>query len=156
MQHMVARLARWTLTMKLCLPNEHIYCYIRTWTDITIWYSCEPNDQKIVFSKHQICCNWSTPYNKNPHWSEHVKPYTVIYKKKKKKKKKNIYIYISLSLSLSYHFLLPRMLDGDACCPHKSGCPLQLLQVAIELVPQWYQFWTHVLPQSIMQSTVLQ
>ena len=27
-------------------------------------------------------------------------------------------------------------LDGDACCPHEGGCPPQLLQVAIELVPQ--------------------
>ena len=29
-----------------------------------------------------------------------------------------------------------RKLDGDACCPHESGCPPQLLQVAIQLVPQ--------------------
>ena len=32
--------------------------------------------------------------------------------------------------------LLRRTLDGDACCPHKGGCPPQLLQVAIQLVPQ--------------------
>ena len=32
--------------------------------------------------------------------------------------------------------LLCRTLDGDACCPHKGSCPPQLLQVAIELVPQ--------------------
>ena len=32
--------------------------------------------------------------------------------------------------------LLRRMLDGDACCPREGGCPPQLLQVAIELVPQ--------------------
>ena len=31
--------------------------------------------------------------------------------------------------------LLRCMLDGDACCPHEGGCPPQLLQVAIELVP---------------------
>ena len=29
-----------------------------------------------------------------------------------------------------------RTLNGDACCPRESGCPPQLLQVAIELVPQ--------------------
>ena len=28
-----------------------------------------------------------------------------------------------------------RTLDGDACCPHEGGCPPELLQVAIELVP---------------------
>ena len=32
--------------------------------------------------------------------------------------------------------LLRRMLDGNACCPHEGGCPPELLQVAIELVPQ--------------------
>ena len=33
-------------------------------------------------------------------------------------------------------FFLRRTLDGDACCPHEGGCPPQLLQVAIEVVPQ--------------------
>ena len=37
-----------------------------------------------------------------------------------------------------------RTLDGDACCPHQSCCPLQLLQVAIDLVPQRHRFWPHV------------
>ena len=32
--------------------------------------------------------------------------------------------------------LLHHRLDGDACCPHEGGCPPQLLQVAIERVPQ--------------------
>ena len=32
--------------------------------------------------------------------------------------------------------LLHRALDGDACCPHEGGCLPQLLQFAIELVPQ--------------------
>ena len=32
--------------------------------------------------------------------------------------------------------LLHCTLDGDACCPHEGGCPPQLLQVAIELIPQ--------------------
>ena len=38
--------------------------------------------------------------------------------------------------------LLCRTLDGDACRPHEGGCPPQLLQVAIELVPQkgWFQY----------------
>ena len=43
-----------------------------------------------------------------------------------------------------------RTLDGDACLPNESGCPLQLLQVAIELVPQLCWFWPHVPPQTIM------
>ena len=47
-------------------------------------------------------------------------------------------------------------LDGDTCPPHESGCPPQLLQVAIELVPQWHRFWPHVPPQSIMSLAVLQ
>ena len=36
--------------------------------------------------------------------------------------------------------LLRRTLGGDACCPHEGGCPPQLLQVAIELVPQKRRF----------------
>ena len=52
--------------------------------------------------------------------------------------------------------LLRPKLDRDACCPHGSGCPPQLLQDALELVPQWYWFWPHVPPQSIMQLAVLQ
>ena len=46
--------------------------------------------------------------------------------------------------------LFRRTLDGDACRPHEGGCPPQLLQVAIELVPQCRRFRPHVLPQSII------
>ena len=35
-----------------------------------------------------------------------------------------------------HNFLLRCTLDGDACYPHEGGCPPQLLQVAIQLVPQ--------------------
>ena len=49
-----------------------------------------------------------------------------------------------------------RTLDGDACCPHEGGCPHQLLQVAIELVPQKRWFRPRVLPHSIMYWTMLQ
>ena len=56
---------------------------------------------------------------------------------------------------LSNLLLRHRMLDGDACLPHESCCPPQLLQFAIELVPQQCRFWSHVPPQSIMQLTVL-
>ena len=46
-----------------------------------------------------------------------------------------IYTYIH---NLTFNVLLRRRrtLDGDACCPHEGGCPPQLLQVAIQLVPQ--------------------
>ena len=50
----------------------------------------------------------------------------------------------------SRSLLLHRTLDRDACCHHRSSCPPQLLQVATELVCQWYWFWPYVLPQSIM------
>ena len=50
---------------------------------------------------------------------------------------------------LKLRLLLCPTLDGDACRPHQSGCPPQMLQVAIKLDPQWYWFWPHVPPQSI-------
>ena len=46
--------------------------------------------------------------------------------------------------------LLHCTLDGDACCPHKVCCPPQLLQVAIELVPQKRRIGPCVPPHSIM------
>ena len=56
-----------------------------------------------------------------------------------------------------FELLLRRCtLDGDACCPHEGGCPLQLLQVAIELVPQKRRFLPCVLPHGVMYWTVLQ
>ena len=33
--------------------------------------------------------------------------------------------------------------DGEASCLHESSCPPQLLQVAIELVPQWCGIRSH-------------
>ena len=46
--------------------------------------------------------------------------------------------------------LLRRTLDGDACCPHEGGCPPQLLQVAIQLVPQKRRVRPCVPPYSII------
>ena len=48
------------------------------------------------------------------------------------------------------HLLCRLALDVDACRPRESGCPPQLLQVAIELFPQWRRFWSHVPLQSVM------
>ena len=43
-----------------------------------------------------------------------------------------------------------RTLDGDACCPHEGGCPPQLPQVAIQLVPKKRRIRPCVPPHSIM------
>ena len=50
---------------------------------------------------------------------------------------------------LKLRLLLCPTLDGDACRPHQSGCPPQMIQVAIKLDPRCYWFWPHVPPQSI-------
>ena len=47
---------------------------------------------------------------------------------------------VSRGRNFNVVFLLRRYtLDVDACHPHESGCPPQLLQVAIELVLQYEQ-----------------
>ena len=53
--------------------------------------------------------------------------------------------YTWVTISWLMVLLLPGALDGNACHPHESGCPPQLLQVALEHVPQWFRFWPHVL-----------
>ena len=66
--------------------------------------------------------------------------------KKEKKKKKEEQI---LQWAILAFFFFVGTLDGNAYHLHESSC-VQLLQVDIELVPKWYQFWPYVQPQSIM------
>ena len=51
-------------------------------------------------------------------------------------------------------FLWRSTLDGGACRPHESGCPPQLLQVAIELVPQCYR-WEEKCLMSRIRNTII-
>ena len=77
-------------------------------------------------------------------------------------------VWSATSISVWQHVTLSEQIrpwDTLVCCwdvkqltnkhHHQNSCSPQLLQVAIELLPQWYRFWPHVLPQSITQLAVL-